>query len=215
MRIVLAGFGPFPGAPVNPSGALAKALVRSRRPALAGLDRAASLFATSYAAVDRGLPKLFAEKPDVVLVFGLAGRRREVCIETRARNAVSVLFPDASGHRPSHSVIKLGGPRALIGHAPFAQLVGAVRSCKVPVRLSRDAGRYLCNYIYWRALERASEGRPLVQFVHIPALSRNPQRKRRRGRHTLSLADVIRAGESLLIALVTAGKRRRESPNAR
>jgi pyroglutamyl-peptidase len=207
MRVVLAGFGPFPGAPVNPSGVLAKALAHRRRPALAGLDRTASVFATSYAAVDRGLPKLFAEKPDIVLLFGLAGRRREICIETRARNAVSVLFPDANKHRPSHNVIKLGGPTALTGHAPFAQLVGAVRARKVPVRLSRDAGRYLCNYIYWRALERAPGGQPLVQFVHIPALSLNPQSKRRGIRRSLSLADVIRAGEDLLIALAAARRR--------
>jgi len=210
MRVVLAGFGPFPGAPVNPSGALAKALVRSRRSALAGLDRSAHIFATNYAAVDRSLPKLFAEKPDVVLVFGLAGRRREVCIETRARNAVSVLFPDASKHRPSRSVIKLGGPPALTGRGPFAQLAAAVRARNVPVRLSRDAGGYLCNYVYWRALERAPKGHPLVQFVHIPSLGCNPQRKQRRGRHKFSLADTIRAGEGLLIALVAASKRQRE-----
>jgi pyroglutamyl-peptidase len=206
MRVVLAGFGPFPGAPVNPSGVLAKALVHSRRPALAGLHRTASVFATSYAAVDRGLPNLFAEKPDIVLVFGLAGRRREVCIETRARNAMSVLFPDASGHRPSHSVIRLGGPESLTGHAPFVRLVSAVRARKVPARLSRDAGRYLCNYIYWRALERAANGHPLMQFVHIPPVSLNPRRKRR-GRRLLSFADVIRAGESLLIALAAARRR--------
>jgi pyroglutamyl-peptidase len=207
MRVVLAGFGPFPGAPVNPSGVLAKTLVHSRHPALAGLHRTATVFATSYAAVDRGLPKLFAEKPDIVLVFGLAGRRRHVCIETCARNAVSVLFPDASGYRPPQSVIKLRGPRALIGRTPFAQLAGAVRSRKVPVRLSRDAGRYLCNYIYWRALERAPKGRPLVQFVHIPAVSLNPQRKRRGSSRSLSLADALRAGESLLIALAAASRR--------
>jgi len=207
MRVILAGFGPFPGAPVNPSGILAKALVRSRRPALGRLDRTASVFATSYAAVDRGLPKLFAEKPDIVLVFGLAGRRHEVCIETRARNVISVLFPDAGRYRPAHSVIKLGGPPALAGRAPFAQLAGAVRARNVPVRLSRDAGRYLCNYIYWRALERAPKGHPLVQFVHIPALSLNTQRKRRGNRRSLSLAEVIRAGESLLIALAAASRR--------
>jgi pyroglutamyl-peptidase len=207
MRVVLAGFGPFPGAPVNPSSLLAQALLRSRRPALAGLRRTASVFATSYAAVDRGLPNLFAEKPDVVLVFGLAGRRREVCIETRARNAVSVIFPDASRHRPSRSVIELGEPAALTGHAPFVGLVSAVRARKVPARLSRDAGRYLCNYIYWRALERALNGRPLVQFVHIPGVSLTPQRKRRGRRRLLSFADVVRAGESLLIALAAANRR--------
>jgi pyroglutamyl-peptidase len=207
MRVVLAGFGPFPGAPFNPSGVLAQALVRSRRPALAGLHRTATVFATSYAAVDRGLPNLFAEKPDIVLVFGLAGRRREVCIEARARNAMSVLLPDASGHCPSHNVISLGGPESLTGHAPFVRLVSAVRAREVPVRLSHDAGRYLCNYIYWRTLERAPKGRPLVQFVHIPAVSINRQRKRRGSHRSLSLADVIRAGESLLIALAAASRR--------
>ncbi len=207
MRVILAGFGPFPGTPVNPSGVLAKWLAHRRRPAMARLVRSAYIFATSYAAVDRDLPKLFAEKPDIVLVFGVAGRRRQVCVETRARNAVSVVFPDASGHRPSHNVIQSGGPHALAAHTPFAQLVSAVRARKVPVRTSCDAGRYLCNYIYWRALERAPKGRPLVQFVHIPVVSLRPRRKRRGGRPSLSIADLVPAGESLLIALVAASRR--------
>lgn len=207
MRVLLAGFGPFPGAPLNPSAALAQKLARRRRPALDGLLRTVHVFDTSYACVDRDVPKLFAEKPDIVLVFGLAGRRRQICIETRARNAVSMLFPDASGHRPSTSVIESGGADALIGHAPFVRLVSAVRARKLPVRLSRDAGRYLCNYAYWRALERAPEGRPLVQFVHIPALGRNPQPRRRSKRRSPSLAQLVGAAERLLIALAAASKR--------
>ena len=39
MRVLLAGFGPFPGAPFNPSARLVKALARRRRPALAGIER--------------------------------------------------------------------------------------------------------------------------------------------------------------------------------
>ena len=125
MRVLITGFGPFPGAPFNPSAALAKALARRRRPALADIERVVHVFATTYAAVDRDLPKLFAQKPDVVLMFGVAGRRRQLCIETRARNAVSLLFPDASGHRPLRGVIRLGGPATLTGNAPFARLAGA------------------------------------------------------------------------------------------
>src|SRR5262249_315668 len=73
MRVVIAGFGPFPGAPSNPSGRLAIALARRRRPALAGIEIASHIFATAYDAVDRDLPKLLARKPDVLLIFGLAG----------------------------------------------------------------------------------------------------------------------------------------------
>jgi pyroglutamyl-peptidase len=216
MRVIIGGFGPFPGAPFNPSGVLARRLARRRRPAFASLRRHAHVFATSYAAVDRDLPALFAEEPEIVLLFGLAARRRHVCVETRARNAVSVLFPDARRYRPADSVIALGGPNARYGRAPFAPLVGAIRAAKVPARASRDAGRYLCNYIYWRALEQAkSQGPnnqgPLVVFVHIPAMSHNPRPRHRPGQRNKhrppSLAALVAATERLLIALAASSRR--------
>jgi pyroglutamyl-peptidase len=202
MRVLITGFGPFPGAPFNPSAALAKALARRRRPALAGIERAMHVFATTYASVDRDLPKLFAQKqkPDIVLMFGVAGRRRQLCIETRARNAVSLLFPDAGGYRPRHGVIKLRGPAALTGNAPFARLAGVAGT-----RLSRDAGRYLCNYVYWRALEQVRGTRPLVQFVHIPPVSAKP--RRRRTSKPPTLAQLLQSAEALLIALIAASRR--------
>jgi pyroglutamyl-peptidase len=208
MRVLLAAFGPFPGAPFNPSAALVRKLARRRRPALADLIYSVHVFATNYAAVDHDLPKLFANQPDLVLIFGLAGRRRHISVETRARNAVSVLFPDASRHRPSNSIIERGAPNARFGRAPFHALLGAARASRVPVKLSRDAGRYLCNYIYWRALQQAPQGRPLVQFVHIPALARSPRRKRvRTRRRPPSLAQLVAAAEMLLVALIAATKR--------
>jgi pyroglutamyl-peptidase len=206
VRILLTGFGPFPGAPFNPSAALATALARRRRPALAGIERAAHVFATTYASVDRDLPKLLdRQKPDIVLMFGLAGGRRHPCIETRARNAVSLLSPDAGGHRPQHGVIALRGPAARQGNAPFASLAGATRTSPRPARLSRDAGRYLCNYAYWRALERVHGVRPLVQFVHVPPVSTTP--RRRGGRPPPTLSELLATAETLLIALVAASRR--------
>lgn len=206
MRVVLAGFGPFPGAPFNPSARLVKALTRRRRPTLAGIERTSHIFATAYAAVDRDVPKLFAAKPDIVLIFGLAGRCRALCIETRARNAVSVLFPDASGYRPNFATIVEGEERARRGNAPFARLLGAVRPLGVPAQLSRDAGRYLCNYAYWRALEQSQHDGPLVAFIHIPQVGSNPRRRRQK-RRSMSLPPLVAAAEALLIALVAASRR--------
>ena len=73
MRVLVTGFGPFPGAPFNPSALLVKALARRRRPALAGIERSRHVFATAYAAVDRDLPKLLAGKPDVFCCSDLPG----------------------------------------------------------------------------------------------------------------------------------------------
>jgi pyroglutamyl-peptidase len=205
MRVVIAGFGPFPGAASNPSAYLAMALARRRRPALAGIDITSHVFATAYSAVDDDLPKLLARKPDVLLIFGLAGRRRELCIETRARNARSILFPDMRGYRPAHRAIEAERIGALKGNAPFPRLLSALRATGLPARLSRDAGAYLCNYAYWRSLQGVRRGRPLVQFVHIP-WARATARRASSVRTAPALSQLVAAGENLLVALIAASR---------
>lgn len=207
MRVLITGFGPFPRAPSNPSALVAQALARRRRPALASLVRSAHVFATRYADIDRDLPRLLALRPDIVLMFGLAGRARELRIETRARNAASALLPDAGRRRPQHPTIEMGAPPARTARAPFSHLAAALRSRKVPARLSRDAGTYLCNYAYWRALAAAPNGQPLVLFVHIPIVRMPFMPRPRLKRRSLSLQQILGAAENLLIALAAAAKR--------
>ena len=206
MRVLIAGFGPFPGAPFNPSALLTAALARRRRPALAEIEIETHVFATAYAAVDRDLRRLLARKPDAVLIFGLAAGRPYVCVETRARNAVSLLSPDASGRRPQRGSIDIGQPRSRTGNTPSVSLLNALHRSGVPARLSCDAGRYLCNYAYWRALQHVNGNRPLVQFVHVPGVRTTGPRWRIE-RHRPSLTRLIAACENLLIALVAAGRR--------
>jgi len=199
--VLITGFGRFPGAPYNPSGPLARAVARRQRPAFADLTRVLHIFETSYAAVDRDLPKLIARhKPDIVLMFGLAGRTPYLRVETRARNARAILFPDVTGFRPKERAIVPGGD-ALHGNAPFVRLRTAAVGTRVSTRLSRDAGRYLCNYVYYRALEASRSG-TLAQFIHIPPVSRWP--RPRGGKRRASHTELVRAGEAILLALLVA-----------
>lgn len=191
--LLVTGFGPFPGAPFNPSGGLALALAKKPRPEFAGLRRVAHVFETSYTAVDRDLPKLLARHaPDIVLMFGLAARTPFVRIETRARNAVSMLLPDVDGRVLRESAIAPDAPASLRARTPFVRLLGVARSAHAAARVSHDAGDYLCNYTYWRALQASRSG-TLVQFVHIP-LSRQG-------------GNVLRAAEAILLALLAARRR--------
>ena len=178
LTVLLTGFGPFPGAPFNPTAALAQRLAARRRPAFADVRRIAHVFQTSYAAVERELPALLRRvRPDVVLLFGVATRTKYLRIETRARNARSPLFPDAAGDRPGAAVIDRGGPGTRAGRAPQRVLLAAVRAQRLPVRLSHSAGRYLCNFAYWRALTLThGANAPLVSFIHVPAVRRAPMR---------------------------------------
>jgi pyroglutamyl-peptidase len=204
MRVLITGFGPFPGAPFNPSARLAVALARRRRPAFADMRLTAHIFATTYAAVDHDLPRLLAKKPDIVLMFGLAGRTPYIRVETRARNAVS-LFPDAGRFRPRARKIAANAPAVLRGSAPFSRLLYALRQNALPARLSRDAGTYLCNYAYWHALERMNGG-ALVVFIHIPRLGIPAGRRRKKRRSAIAYPRLIAGAEQLLIALAAASR---------
>ena len=194
--IVITGFGPFLGAPFNPSEPLAIELARRRHPAFANVRRVVHVFRVTYEAIDQELPALIArEKPAALIMFGLASRTKHVRIETRARNVLTRLVPDADGQIPLASAIAPGAPLALSLRAPAQRLLMAV--------LSHDAGHYLCNYLCWRAAEAAGAGAlRLAAFIHVPGVRR--ARIQHRGL-ALSLDDLARAGEAIVrTALTTA-----------
>jgi len=215
--ILITGFGPFPGAPFNPTGPLVRELARRRTPALRHIRRVAHVFATSYQAVDRDLPALIArEQPDTLIMFGLAPRRRLISIETRARNALTCAVPDASGHLPAASVIVPGGHAVLALRSPAQRLVTAVRAVRISAAISSDAGNYLCNYLCWRAAEAAErDGVPrVVAFVHVPPVPANvrvPSARRQprtRSQPRITFDDLVRAGELIMRAAAAAPARR-------
>ena len=205
--VLITGFGPFPGAPYNPTARLAEALARCRRPGLTNIARIAHVFRTSYAAVDRDLAVLVARhRPDLILMFGLAQRTPYLRIETRAMNRRAALFADVDGAHPALT-IRFGGPRTLMARAPQHALQAA-RRAGVPVRCSIDAGKYVCNFAYWRALELAADRGSLVQFVHVPKMRIVRPRRSAERAPELTQADLFRAGEAILRALVTAARER-------
>ncbi len=198
--ILVTGFGPFPGAPVNPTGPLVRALARSVR--VPRVRMVAHVFETSYAAVDRELPGLLADhRPDILLMFGLATRTRLLRVEIRARNVVSVL-PDVSGASPQRRTISPGRPATMAMPTRPRALLKALREAQVPATLSRDAGDYLCNYLCWRAADAVAvrKGPRQAAFIHIPLV--RPGTRRR-----LSADDLTRAGGLLVAALAQAARR--------
>lgn len=209
--VLLTGFGPFPGAPFNPSGPLTEALTRTRRQAFAGAKLVSHVFPTSYRAVDRELPKLIERhRPDALIMFGLAARTRQLRIEMLARNAISP-HCDAAGFTPDGRAIASGRGEKLSIRAPGAALLRAARSRGLPARLSRDAGRYVCNYLYWRGLEAAAKprGPRLAVFIHVPAIRQNPVPRQRASRRSIALPDLVRSAEAILFTALASLKAKR------
>ncbi len=126
LRILITGFGPFPGAPFNPTMALVKRLTQLRRPAFADVELTGHIFHVTYTTVDRELPELIAKhRPQALLMFGLADRTAHLRIETRARTAVTTLFPDADRNRARKGSI-MDGADALMFGPHTAKLLRAI-----------------------------------------------------------------------------------------
>ena len=154
---------------------LVERLMRLRRPAFSEVEFSGHVFPVTYKAVDRELPQLLTrQRPHALLMFGLASRTPFVRIETRARNAVTMLWPDAD-----HTSIRRGSIAGSADAKMFgphtAKLLRAARATGIDARASRDAGSYLCNYLSWRAIESTclDEGPRLAAFVHVPPIARD------------------------------------------
>jgi pyroglutamyl-peptidase len=203
LRIVITGFGPFPGAPFNPTMPLVKRLSGLRRPALDDVEISSHIFHVTYNTVDRELPELIAaRRPHALLMFGLAGRTSHLRIETRARNAITTTFPDADRHVARKGTIAPGAHPVPFG-PHVARLLRAARATGIDARPSRDAGSYLCNYLSWRAIEatRTEDGPRLAAFVHIPPLPRSGTALPR-GSSRITLEALVDAGEAMLTELM-------------
>jgi pyroglutamyl-peptidase len=136
-------------------------------------------------------------------MFGLASRTSFVRIETRARNAVTTLWPDADHSRVRKGSIAPDTDAMMFG-PHTAKLLRAAKSTGVDARASRDAGSYLCNYLSWRAIEAVSADDDLhvAAFVHIPLLARDGATRRNGANPRVTLEQLVDAGEAMLLEMV-------------
>jgi pyroglutamyl-peptidase len=198
--LLITGFGPFPRMPENPSAALARRLGGLPRLRLAlGQWPRVLVLRTRYDAIPETFAPALAEGPSAVLMFGVAGGAKRLRVEMRGRNRASRLFPDASGTRPARLTLAADGPAER--RSPVAAAAGVIlRRHGVPASASRDAGRYLCNASYYRAL---AEDCPVL-FLHIP-----PRGRTRRPQHQRPGTDpqrVLRALAEIAAMLARRGR---------
>ncbi len=214
LRILVTGFGPFPGAPFNPTMPLVGRLTQLRRPALDEVELTGHIFHVTYQTVDRELPELISRvRPQALLMFGLADRTPYLRVETRARNALTTLLADADGNLARQGSI-VSGAEALPFGPHTANLLRAALATGIDARASRDAGSYLCNYLSWRAIEATQkpEGPSHAAFIHVPLLARDGNA--RVGASGITLEQLVDAGEAMLMEMVKLARQAARAPAA-
>jgi pyroglutamyl-peptidase len=205
IRVLLTAFGSFPGAPVNPTMAIARDLARLHRRRLTrlGVDLRTAVLPVVYEGAEERAADLAAGcQADVVLHLGLAGRRKRLSFETRARNRLNALHPDAARARSGRLLIESRGPAVRPVRAPVARCVAAISRTGAFCAPSIDAGDYLCNQTLFASLRADA---PVVAFLHVP----RPRRMRGRRRSGHCAIPLIRMVEGAVAAIIELAKEAR------
>jgi pyroglutamyl-peptidase len=193
--ILVTGFGAFPGVKDNPSAALMSAL-EARRDHFArlGIRVEPRILPVVYEGLAARLSALVDEtKPDAILHFGVAARRKTISAETWARNRVNGRAADAQGARPMSKIIDPEGADKRAVRIPAAQIAAKIRSAGIAARTSRDAGDYLCNATLYQTL--GAQPHLPAGFIHIPMPAE------RRGETQPCFDDIIAAAGIAIIAV--------------
>jgi pyroglutamyl-peptidase len=121
-------------------------LIRARLPKRTVLLRRLPVHADRAAARVRAAIR--KRRPDVVVLCGMAARRRKLSVELRARE-------------PGAEIRTAVDAARLVRGLPFT-------------RVSRDAGRFVCEGLYFRVLAMLPVLAPAARgvFVHVPVLTR-------------------------------------------
>ncbi|KAK7431089.1 hypothetical protein QQZ08_002370 [Neonectria magnoliae] len=200
LTVLVTGFGPFREQyPVNPSWEIAKDLP-SYLPPLRAKDpnsrHAVHLpdvrilvypepIRVNYKVVRELVPSLWETykggKVDIVIHIGMAGPRPYYCIERRGHRD-GYMHPDVDGEKvdedgerkPGSDWVWRGLPEEIETDLdPEDVLTRWQRHSPkdMDLRISEDAGKYLCDFIYYSSLaELWKQDRPRkVVFFHVPA----------------------------------------------
>ena len=165
MRILLTGFGPFPGVPRNPS----QFVVERFPDRLGGREIHRVVLPTIYEEAGRSIESLLVEtRPDICLCLGVA-TDAFLRLETVARNHGAAGIADESGAIRS-GPIEPTGPDTYSCTLPFTAVHHALKQRGIAAELSDDAGAYVCNHVFYSA-RHAIERHGLATacgFLHIP-----------------------------------------------
>lgn len=170
MNVLLTSFDPF-GAEVQNSSL---EILRRLPDRLECISLVKEVLPTQFVEAPRRLQTLLREiRPDLVLLLGQAGGRKQVHFERVAINCMSARIPDNAGYAPQEIPVLTDAPAAYFTNIPLADLVRHLQDRWMPAAVSNSAGTFVCNCLFYHAMHQiVTESLPcLCDFVHIPYLA--------------------------------------------
>ncbi|MFN2743981.1 pyroglutamyl-peptidase I [Bacillus sp. z60-18] len=188
-KVLLTGFDPFGGEPVNPSWEAVKRLDGDRTDdTVIAVEQIPTVFHQSADVLEKAIAK---HAPDAVICVGQAGGRLHITPERVAINIDDARIPDNRGQEPIDEYISPEGPAAYWSSLPIKRIVKSLRENGIPASVSNSAGTFVCNHLFYRLMRYIDRTSSNMRggFIHIPYL---PEQTVDKKEPSLSLETIIK-----------------------
>ena len=194
--VLLTGFDPFGGDPINPSWRIAQALHgRLLDGHRVVAEQLPTVFGSALVALDAALAR---HRPTLVICLGLASGRGALSVERIAINVDDARIADNAGAQPIDTPVLPGGPAAYFSTLPIKAMRDAILAAGVPGEISQTAGTFVCNHVFYGLMHHLASTRGFARtrggFIHVPPLAEQAA-------HGMPLEPMV---EGLRIGLRTA-----------
>jgi pyroglutamyl-peptidase len=176
-RILLTGFDPFGGQPVNPSWQAVQAL-HGRE--IEGHQVVAAQIPTVFNRsldVLAGLLESYA--PGIVLCTGQAGGRAAMSLERVAINVNDARIADNAGAQPVDTPVVEDGPAAYFTTLPIKAMLASMLAQGIRADVSQTAGTFVCNHVFYGLMHMLATDKRWSGtrggMVHVPWLPQQGQ----------------------------------------
>ena len=169
MKILVTGFDPFGGEPINPAIESVKRLPDN----IAGAEIIKLEIPTVRKKSLEKIEKAINEhNPDVILSIGQAGGRFDISIERVGINLDDFRIPDNEGNQIIDEPVFPDGENSYFVKLPVKAMVQNVQKNNIPASVSYTAGTFVCNHVLYGVMyliEKKYKGKK-SGFIHIPFL---------------------------------------------
>ena len=199
MKILVTGFDPFGGEPINPAIESVKKLPDN----IAGAEIIKLEIPTVRKKSLEKIEKAINEhNPDVILSIGQAGGRFDISIERVGINLDDFRIPDNEGNQIIDEPIFLDGENSYFVKLPVKAMVQNVQKNNIPASVSYTAGTFVCNHVLYGVLyliEKKYKGKK-SGFIHIPFLPEQVVDKR--NTPSMELSTIVKGLTAAIEAIV-------------
>ena len=199
MNVLITGFDPFGGEPINPAWEAVKAMKDEIAGATITKLQIPTVVAKSIAKVHEKMQELH---PDIVISIGQAGGRYDITPERVAINLDDARIKDNEGNQPIDVPIYEDGAPAYFSDLPIKAMVQHIREAGLPASVSNTAGTFVCNHLMYGVLYTLAKEYPGVRggFMHVPFIPEQVV-ERPAPAPSMNLKDIARGIEAAIAAI--------------